>query len=360
MSRNTPPQSLDPTDPPQKSDQRRRDRSGRDNGRRAQSAKPRRTADLIEHIKQSADKLLRDRTSRGDLKILSRALGELRYAFKVFAPYRHCRKVTMFGSARTPSDRPAYNQAVEFARAIAAEQWLVITGAASGIMEAGHVGAGRDNSMGLNILLPFEQAANSVIAGDPKLVHMRYFFTRKLMFMKESHAFALFPGGFGTLDESFELLTLIQTGKSDMHPIVLMEAPNTEYWGGWLSFVEGTLVERGMIRPADLDLFTHTTDIEVAADEICHFYDNYHSQRFVNGDLILRLLHAPGDDLMAEINDEFSDILTDGRFAAITATPEEIADDDVPGLPRIRFRFDRRSFGRLRRLIDLLNDSTPG
>ncbi len=193
-----------------------------------------RIADLIEQIRTTADKLVSDHTSRGDLKILSRTLRELRYAFKVFAPFRSRRKVTVFGSARTSPEAPAFQQAVEFGRAMAKRNWLVVTGAASGIMEAGHFGAGREHSMGLNIMLPFEQYANPVIAGDPKLVHMKYFFTRKLMFVKECDAVCLLPGGFGTLDEGLEVLTLLQTGKRDMVPVVFLDAPG-EVFGASLS-----------------------------------------------------------------------------------------------------------------------------
>ena len=193
---------------------------------------PDRVADLINLIKESADKLAQDRPSRGDLKILSRTLRELRYAFKVFSPYRTRRKVTVFGSARTLPDQPAYQQAVEpWAGRWPRQSWLVVTGAASGIMEAGHRGAGRENSMGLNIMLPFEQEANPVIAGDPKLVHMKYFFTRKLMFVKECDAVCLLPGGFGTLDEGMEVLTLLQTGKRDMVPVVFLDAARRATFG---------------------------------------------------------------------------------------------------------------------------------
>ncbi len=198
-------------------------------------------SDLIATIKESADKLASDHTSRGDLKILSRTLRELRYAFKVFTPYRSRRKVTVFGSARTPPDEPAYQQAVAFGRAMAEHDWLVVTGAASGIMEAGHVGAGRENSMGLNIMLPFEQYANPIIAGDPKLVHMKYFFTRKLMFVKECDAVCLLPGGFGTLDEGLEVLTLLQTGKRDMVPVVFLDEPGGDFWTAFQQFVERQL-----------------------------------------------------------------------------------------------------------------------
>ncbi|HEY2826839.1 MAG TPA: LOG family protein, partial [Pirellulales bacterium] len=205
-----------------------------------------RIADLIEQIKESADKLAADQPSRGDLKILSRTMRELRYAFKVFSPYRSRHKVTVFGSARTRPDKPSYEQAVKFGRAMAEIGWLVVTGAASGIMEAGHVGAGRENSMGLNIMLPFEQSSNPIIAGDPKLVHMKYFFTRKLMFVKECDAVALFPGGFGTLDEGLEVLTLLQTGKRDMVPVLFIDEPGGKFWQPLLEFFNDRLLADGM------------------------------------------------------------------------------------------------------------------
>ena len=217
-----------------------------------------RIADLIAQIKESADKLAADQPSRGDLKILSRTLRELRYAFKVFSPYRTRRKVTVFGSARTRPDKPTYQQAVAFGRKMAECGWLVVTGAASGIMEAGHVGAGRENSMGLNIMLPFEQSSNPIIAGDPKLVHMKYFFTRKLMFVKECDAVALFPGGFGTLDEGLEVLTLLQTGKRDMVPVVFLDEPGGKFWQPLIEFVHDRLLADGMISPEDLSLYKVT------------------------------------------------------------------------------------------------------
>ena len=223
---------------------------------------PRRIHDLVDKIKESADKLASDQTSRGDLKILSRALRELRYAFKVFAPYRNKRKVTIFGSARTQSDQPTYQQAVALGRSMAEHDWLVVTGAASGIMEAGHVGAGRDHSMGLNIMLPFEQAANPVIAGDHKLVNMKYFFTRKLMFVKECDAVILLPGGFGTLDEGLEVLTLLQTGKRDMVPVVFLDAPGGTFWRDWRDFVTKNLLQNGLISPEDLGLFIHEGTVQ--------------------------------------------------------------------------------------------------
>jgi len=314
-------------------------------------------ADLIAKIKASAERLASDQATRGDLKILSRTLRELGYAFKVFGPYRSCRKVTVFGSARTPPEAPVYRQAVEFGRSMAEQGWLVVTGAASGIMEAGHVGAGREKSMGLNIILPFEQAANPVIAGDPKLVYMRYFFTRKLMFVKESHAICLFPGGFGTLDEGLEVLTLLQTGKRDMVPVVLLEEPGGDYWRGWQQFVESRLVARGMIGPEDLSLYKLADRVEDAVAEILGFYRVYHSMRHVRSQLVLRLQEPPGGELLDEINREFADLLAGDRFVLSGPLAEERDEPELAHLPRLVFEFNRRSFGRLRQLIDFINAS---
>src|SRR6266849_9794092 len=247
------------------------------------------TEQLIEQIKETADKLIRDGTNRGDVKLLNTAMKELRYALKVFAPYKDRRKVTIFGSARVLSDHPSYQQAVIFGRRIAEAGFMVITGAASGIMEAGMVGAGRDNSIGVNILLPFEQDANAVIAGDLKLMHLKYFFTRKLLFVKESDAVALFPGGFGTLEEGIEVLTLIQTGKSHLFPVVMVDEPGGDYWKQWHHYVETVLLKRGMISPADLALYKVTDSVDDAVAEVQNYYRVYHSMRYVDGHLVLRL-----------------------------------------------------------------------
>jgi uncharacterized protein (TIGR00730 family) len=314
-----------------------------------------RIAELIETIKESADKLADDKTSRGDLKIISRTLRELRYAFKVFSPYRRNRKVTVFGSARTMPDQPAYQQAAEFGRAMAAHDWFVVTGAASGIMEAGHVGAGREHSMGLNILLPFEQSTNPIITGDRKLVYMKYFFTRKLMFVKESDAFCLMPGGFGTLDEGLEVLTLLQTGKHDMMPVVLLDEPRGGYWSAFDQFVRDQLLDRGMIGVEDLSLYRQTSKVDEAVDEILRFYSVYHSMRYVRTNLVFRLQQSPSDTLLEEINDRFQDILLRGRFVVSGPLPEEREESELSAMPRLVFTFDRRSFGRLRQLIDCIN-----
>ena len=318
-------------------------------------AAPQRISELIDRIRESADKLAKDQTSRGDLKILSRTLRELRYAFKVFAPYRGYRKVTMFGSARTLPQEPAYRQAVDFGRRMAASQWMVVTGAASGIMEAGHLGAGREHSMGLNILLPFEQSANPIIAGDRKLVYMKYFFTRKLMFVKESDAFCLMPGGFGTLDEGLEVLTLLQTGKHDMMPVVLLDQPGGDYWAVFDQFVRRQLLDRGMIGPEDLSLYRLTDRLEEAVQEILGFYRVYHSMRYVRTNLVFRLQQVPSDELLEEINDRFRDILVEGRFMVGGPLPEERDETELATLPRLIFHFNRRACGRLRQLIDCIN-----
>jgi len=314
-----------------------------------------RIADLIAQIKESADKLAADQPSRGDLKILSRTMRELRYAFKVFSPYRSRRKVTVFGSARTRPDKPAYQQAVAFGRAMAECGWLVVTGAASGIMEAGHVGAGRENSMGLNIMLPFEQSSNAIIAGDPKLVHMKYFFTRKLMFVKECDAVVLFPGGFGTLDEGLEVLTLLQTGKRDMVPVVFLDEPGGKFWQPLFAFFQERMLADGMISPEDQSLFRLTDSVPTAVEEIQQFFRVYHSMRYVKNKLVFRLHHALSEGLLAEINESFADILVEGEFTQGGLLREEKDEPALLALPRLIFHFNRRSLGRLRQLIDSIN-----
>jgi uncharacterized protein (TIGR00730 family) len=310
---------------------------------------------LVQQLKETADKLIRDQANRGDVKLLSTALKELRYAFKVFAPYRNRRKVTVFGSARLPPEHPAYQAAVDFSRRIAAAGFMVITGAASGIMEAGHIGAGRENSIGVNILLPFEQDANAVIAGDSKLMHLKYFFTRKLLFVKESDAVALLPGGFGTQDEGFEVLTLVQTGKSHLFPIVMLDEPGGDYWRRWLAFVEDVLLDRGMISPADMALFKVTDLTEDAVAEVLGFYRVFHSMRYVQDRLVLRLEKPLSEALLAQIRIEFADILEGGTFEQTSALPAEANDKHLADLPRLAFRFDRRSLGRLRMLVNVIN-----
>jgi uncharacterized protein (TIGR00730 family) len=316
---------------------------------------PVRTEQLVQQIKETADKLIRDRANRGDVKLLNTALKELRYAFKILAAYRHRRKVTVFGSARLPPEAIAYKQAAEFGRQIAQADFMVITGAASGIMEAGHVGAQREHSIGLNILLPFEQSANAIIAGDTKLMHMKYFFTRKLLLVKETDAVAVFPGGFGTQDEAFEALTLVQTGKSHMFPIVLVDEPAGDYWGPWQRYVEDVLLARQLISPSDLSLYKVTSSVEEAVAEVVNFYRVYHSMRYVKGDLVLRLQKPLSAALLERIQQEFADVVLAGTFELTVALAAEADETRLADLPRLRFRYNRRSQGRLRQLIDLIN-----
>ena len=312
-------------------------------------------SELIEELKSTADQLAADGATRGDLKILSRALRELRYAFKVFTPYRRNRKVTVFGSARTNPEDPEWKQAEVFGKRIAEEGWMVVTGAGGGIMEAAHAGSGREMAVGLNILLPFEQEANPIIAGDDKLVNLKYFFTRKLLFVKEVHAVVSCPGGFGTQDEAFETLTLVQTGKRDLMPIVFLDKPGGTYWTGWLDYIKSELLEKGMISPSDMSLFKVTDDAEEAVDEVLDFYSVYNSMRFVRDQLVMRLHREPSDELMERLNDEFHDVVDSGKIVRTKTHKLEVDDEHLRELPRIAFTFNRRGVGRLRQMVDLLN-----
>jgi uncharacterized protein (TIGR00730 family) len=313
-------------------------------------------SDIVLRLQHAADQLPIGRTGHEDLKILSQTLRELRRAFAVFAPYRSQRKVTVFGSARTPRDAPAYQQAIRFGQLMAEKGWFVVTGAATGIMEAGHRGAGRDRSMGLNIMLPFEQEANEIIRGDGKLVTMKYFFTRKLMFVKECDAVVCLPGGFGTLDEAFEVLTLLQTGKRELMPLVFLDAPGGSFWQDWLSFVRKNLLADRMIAPEDLSLFKVTDSVDETVAEILRFYRVFHSMEFVHGRLVLRLQKDLDAQRLAGVGRDFADILADGQFRQESEIVGEIPRAELAGLTRLIFHFNRRSLGRLRQLIDTINN----
>jgi hypothetical protein len=307
----------------------------------------------FQQLLTTALKLHEDGTETGDVKITNAALKELRYAYKVFAPYRDTRKVTVFGSARTDPVDDAAVLAREFGRRMVGEGWMVVTGAGDGIMGAAQEGAGGERSFGLNIRLPFEQEANEWIAADPKLITFKYFFTRKLFLMKEASGFALFPGGFGTMDETFELLTLMQTGKSHMAPIVLVEAGPKPYWRIWDRFVRGTLVERGLIHPEDTAFYRIVDGVDTAVRELTGFYRVYHSARIVGDSLALRLTRPLDDGAVAAIQRAFQDILK-GSIAQ-TSGPVERELSEHPTLPRLLLPFDRTSYGRLRQLLDFLN-----
>ncbi len=313
----------------------------------------------LREILTTVMRLVRDRTSLGDLKLINTALKEMRYSFKVFAPYRAVRKVSTFGSARTVESAPEYRQAREFAERICREGYMLLTGAGGGIMRACQEGSGRERSFGVNIRLPFEQEPNEFISRDPKLVSFKYFFTRKLVFIKEADAIVLFPGGFGTHDEGFESLTLVQTGKSRPMPIVFLDAPRGTYWKTWKRYVEDHLLRRGLVSPEDMGLFLVTDSIDEAITEIKTFYRVYHSSRYVGDRFVIRLSAALTPAVLDGLNRDFADILKEGVFEVGAALPEEEGEPEIAHLPRLVFRFNRLSFGRLRAMIDRINVEGP-
>jgi uncharacterized protein (TIGR00730 family) len=308
-------------------------------------------ADIIEN----ALKLLTDVKDTGDIRVIQTAVRELRYSFRIFAPYADKRKVTIFGSARTAPSRPEYQQAAEFGRKMAEAGFMVITGAGPGIMQAGHEGAGPQNSFGVNIRLPWEQSANPIIAEDKKLITFKYFFTRKLIFIRHSDAIALFPGGFGTMDEGYEAITLMQTGKSQLMPLVLVDKPGGTYWKTWDKHIREHLLRDKLISADDLNLYQITDSTDEAVKIITRFYRNFHSMRFVKDLFVIRLKHAPSPSAIDALNEDFADIISGERIKIIPPTPEEIEDADHLDLPRLAFGFNRRDYGRVRQLIDVLN-----
>ena len=311
-------------------------------------------ADLLTEMLTACFRINREGSDRGEMKLVNSALKEFAYAFKVFREYRGVRKLSIFGSSRLTSEDPNYDHAREFAATMAARGWMVITGAGPGIMEAGHQGAGASQSFGANIRLPLNEP-NVIIDGDPKLINFKYFFTRKVTFLKESHAFVLFPGGFGTLDEAFELLTLMQNGKSDLHPVVLLEAHGGSYWAGWRRFVHEQLIGRRLISESDLSLLCITDSIDTAVAEIEGFYRNYQSQRYVRGTLVLRVLRLPPEEDMARLSGEFADIIHSGALRTVEPHPDEVAENDALDCQRIALDFAQRDYGRLRGIINTLN-----
>jgi uncharacterized protein (TIGR00730 family) len=309
-------------------------------------------ADIVEN----ALKLLTDVKATGDVRVIQTALRELRYSFRLFAPYAGKRKVSIFGSARMRSDSFEYQQAADFGRKIVKAGFMVITGAGPGIMQAGHEGAGPVNSFGVNIRLPWEQTANPVIAEDKKLVTFKYFFTRKLIFIRHSDAIVLFPGGFGTFDEGFEALTLMQTGKSQLMPLVLVDKPGGIFWKTWDKNIREQLLRDKLISPDDLSLYQITDSADEAVKIITRFYRNFHSTRFVKDQLVIRLKNAPPASALPKLNKDFTDIITGAPVKIIKPTPEERRDKDNLDKARIAFGFNRRDYGRLRQLIDVLNE----
>ena len=314
---------------------------------------PESTWPLYADLLTTALKMYEDGAGVADLRIANAAFKEIRYGFKVFAPWRTVPKITVFGSARTPRAHPISEQAYAFSKRIAGAGWMVITGAGGGVMSSAQEGAGGERSFGLNIRLPFEQEANPWIADDPKLVSFKYFFTRKLFLVREAHAMAFLPGGFGTADEAFEALTLIQTGKSPVLPLVMLDEPGGTYWKTFDTFVRREMVGRGMVGSSDPDLYRITDDVETAAAEVESFYRNYHSQRYVRDSLVLRMRRPLAAETLAELNACFGDIMTGPAVQAPGPVPGE--GDELPDLPRLVLPFNRSGFSRLRSLIDVVN-----
>lgn len=288
-----------------------------------------------------------------ELRLLNTAFKELRYAMKVFKPYRDVPKAAVFGSARTPGTHADFKFAERFGKKLAKKGWMIITGGASGIMEAAMIGAGAKNSFGLNIMLPFEQYANSVIRDNEKLIYFKYFFTRKLMFLKESAATVLFPGGFGTFDEGFESFTLVQTGKAKPRPLVLMDTPGSDFWSSLLKLLNKNMGGQKLISPGDLDLMLHTQDCDEAVEEVTGFYKNYHSSRFFRDKYLIRLNRLVSADALARINKEFKGLLTTGEFELLSDLSLE--DNKEDGLTRLIFSFNKTNYQGLRKLINYLN-----
>ena len=312
-------------------------------------------ADYVMQLISTSLELGTDKTSTLDLKIASSALKEMREAFAMFQPFTQQRKVTIFGSARTKKDDPLYSHTLKVAKSLADEGWMVVTGAGPGIMEAGMEGAGRERSIGVSIRLPFESSANSIIAGDEKYVSMRYFFTRKLMLVKESQAFLCLPGGFGTLDETFELLTLTQTGKGVPVPIVLLDLPGDRFWHSIDDLIRNQLLVRGLVSSEDLALYRVCDSISDATSEIQGFYRNYHSIRFIGKHLIMRLNHEPTPQILKALHEKFGHLCRSGGFEVVQPHSVERSENDHVDKHRLRFDPNRSDAGGLRELINFLN-----
>jgi uncharacterized protein (TIGR00730 family) len=314
-----------------------------------------RNRDVLADILRNTYELAGHDVDRLDLKITRDAVKEMSTAFRMFAPYAHVPKVTVFGSARTHPTDPLYDQARELARRLADAGWMVVTGAGPGIMAAATEGAGAERSFGVTIRLPFEEEPNELLEGSDRVVSMKYFFTRKLMLIKESRGFVSLPGGFGTQDEVLELLTLMQTGKATPGPLVLLDVPGQTYWKAWEAFIEEELVEAGLVSPGDTNLYLITDDVDHAAAAIRGFWRNYDSIRWVGQRLVVRLRAEPSDDELAMLNDEFGDLCVEGRIERTVPLRAEVSDGDRLELPRLVLRFAVRKGARFREMIRALN-----
>ena len=311
-------------------------------------------SDLVTQIIYSSLKMLNGEYNTGQIKLMTRAFKEMQYAYSIFNKYKNGQRISIFGSARTPETHPDYISAKAFGSLMASKGWVCITGGADGIMRAGLEGAEVNSSFGLSIRLPFETPSNSLMAGDPKLISFRYFFTRKLIFLSHSDAIAAFPGGVGTQDELFEALTLMQTGKANIIPVILIEGEGGSYWKSWYEYIEKSLLQNGWISAEDLNLFYVAPSVELAGEHVQRFYRRYHSSRYVKDVLVIRLKKAVNEDQVKQLNEEFRSILVQNGviYATNAIVPEET---DHLDLPRIAFEHNRQHFGTLRVLIDRLN-----
>ena len=312
--------------------------------------------DIVRELIIGSLKYAQDARDRGDLKMMNTTIKEMRYTAKVFGPYQDRYKVTVFGSSRTPPDTPLYNMAVRFARQVVEKGFMVVTGGGPGIMEAANKGAGPENSFGATIKLPFEQTTNEIVASNPRMIQYKYFFNRKVAFIKETHAIALFPGGFGTMDEAMEAMTLVQTGKRNPIPIVFLETKRDTYWDRWMEFMQNYLVKDGYLPPTDVDLVTIRSDEKEAVKVITTFYRRYHSMRYVGDVVVLRLKTRPTERMIRVLNEEFSkDLLPGGSFEARGPLPEEEDEPKLLDLPRIIFPFNKQCFPSLKAIIERVN-----
>lgn len=313
--------------------------------------------DIVSDLIINSLKMLKDVENRGDARVIQTALREFRYSFKTFAPYENHKKIVVFGSARTQPDRRIYQLAVEFGKLAKEAGFMVITGAGPGIMQAAHEGAGPEASFGVNIRLPWEQLPNPVIQNDKKLMTFKYFFTRKLTFIRHADAIVLFPGGYGTMDEGFEALTLMQTGKSRLKPLILIDEPRGSFWQAWDDYIKNNLLKQGYISAEDIGFYQITDNPKQAVQWISNFYKVYHSSRFVNDLLVIRLQSELHESKLNQLSSEFKDIIVEGKIESVRPSQEEVEDNDFVNLPRIAFKFNRKDYGRLRQLIDALNSS---
>ncbi len=312
---------------------------------------------LVRELLLAALKAGQEDDEKADLKLMNTTLKEMRFTAKIFGPYRHIRKVSVFGSARTQPDTASYRMARAFGRQLASRGYMVITGGGPGIMQAVNEGAGPEHSFGINIRLPFEQKPNPVVAGNPRSINYKYFFNRKVAFLKEADAVVLFPGGFGTMDEAMETLTLAQTGKHAPLPVVMIEPPGQVYWPRWMAFLREQLAGGGFIDADDLGLVEITDSIDRAVALIEQFYRRYHSLRFVGELLVIRMRTALPPGGFDRLTADFGDLLCPGGTFRLldAALPEEMDEPALAALPRLAVDFNRTRFARLKTLIDFIN-----